>query len=152
MQFCPATFYSYSVGMWSEKYENSLTLQCQLKGEGQTYITMWKEKNNRLVTGWINNSVCSISKADFFIKPQKTRSHLRGKTALIPSSVELDQVAEYFIFTLYFSVKNKKSYRKKRHINTQSQNEVTECKEVAKRLQTSFQNIFITELKRNNVT
>lgn len=116
--------------MWNENYENSPPLQWQVTGEGQRYITMWKGKNSRLVTDWINNSYCSISKADFY-------EALEDKVtpAWKNSSVSFDygkaRVAEYFIFLLNIPLsKNRTGYRKKRNINTQSHNEVTSTKKL----------------------
>lgn len=45
---------------------NRPPLQWQVTGEGQRYITMWKDRKSRSVTGWINNSDCRISRADFY--------------------------------------------------------------------------------------
>lgn len=113
--------------MWNENYENS-PLQRQVTGEGQRHITVWK--NNRLVAGGINNSECSISKADFCEVSEDKVTPVR-KTALYPLFTEkrLVQIAEFFFVFLFFnnlypSVKKWEELQKEKKYNTQSQNEV----------------------------
>lgn len=122
LEIMPVTSCFLKMAQWEYEMKpmkiNSPSIQWQVTGEGRGYSATWKEKKSRLVTGRINNSECSISKAEFYEAPVDKVTPVRENNSVSPSfkgGKELSSSNWIFYFS-HSEFMGKKESREKKNI------------------------------------